>query len=162
VNARTTKAFPPLLLCYISGMKLYYVYILGCRDGSYYTGVTNDYHKRFEEHQSGEDPDSYTFKRRPLRLVYVVEYKDVDEAIAWETRVKGWSRRKKEALITREFGRLPQLSRSAYRKRIECIRKTMNEKVTRSILLDAKCHPELVEGSTQFSRSRVHASTGSA
>jgi putative endonuclease len=92
-------------------MKEYFVYILRCNDGSYYTGVTHDYEKRFAEHMEGIDPSAYTHNRRPLELVYVATFWDVNEAIAWETRVKGWSRKKKEALIAREYETLPELSK---------------------------------------------------
>jgi putative endonuclease len=51
-------------------MKAYYVYILLCRDGSYYTGVTNNLEVRFVQHQEGHDPKAYTYKRRPLKLVF--------------------------------------------------------------------------------------------
>jgi len=51
-------------------MKLSYVYILKCCDNSYYIGITGNLEKRLEEHQSGYYKDSYTFKRRPVRLIY--------------------------------------------------------------------------------------------
>ncbi len=91
-------------------MKEYFVYILRCHDDSYYTGVTNDYRQRFSEHSHGLDPDSYTHNRRPLQLVYVATFREITDAIAWEKKVKGWSRKKKEALIAREYERLPSLS----------------------------------------------------
>ena len=75
------------------------VYIIRCADGSYYTGVTNNVERRFGEHSAGTDPKCYTFQRRPLALVYTARFRDVWEAIAWETHIKKWSRRKKEALI---------------------------------------------------------------
>lgn len=91
-------------------MREYYVYILRCCGGSYYTGVTN-YESRFSQHQEGLDLSCYTFSRRPVKLVYVAIFGDVNEAIAWEKRVKRWSKRKKEALIRREYEMLPLLSR---------------------------------------------------
>ena len=80
-------------------MRSYYVYILHCSDGSYYTGVTNDYEERVDQHIAGMDPSCYTYKKRPVKLVYLAEFGDVNEAIAWEKQVKRWSRKKKEALI---------------------------------------------------------------
>ena len=53
-----------------TNMFLYYVYIIKCSDNSYYTGITNNVEKRFEEHQSGNKKDSYTYKRRPLSLEF--------------------------------------------------------------------------------------------
>lgn len=80
-------------------MREYYVYLLHCSDGSYYTGVTNNIEFRVAQHQEGIDPSCYTYKRRPLKLVYVAQFSEVQDAIAFEKRVKGWSRKKKEALI---------------------------------------------------------------
>ena len=91
-------------------MHSYYVYILRCRDGSYYTGITNDYETRVYQHQSGTDPSCYTYRRRPVELVYLAEFGDVNEAIGWEKHVKKWSRRKKEALITQSWDKLSKLS----------------------------------------------------
>jgi len=68
-------------------IKEYYVYILLCSDGSYYTGVTNDYEGRLDKHQRGDDPRSYTFKRRPVKLIYLATFNDIYEAIAREKRV---------------------------------------------------------------------------
>lgn len=83
-------------------MKEYYVYILRCCDGSYYTGVTNDVDRRVAEHKEGVSSTCYTYKRRPLTLVYHAEFRNVDDAIAWEKHIKRWSRNKKEALIRRD------------------------------------------------------------
>ncbi|MEW6084276.1 MAG: GIY-YIG nuclease family protein [Chloroflexota bacterium] len=48
----------------------YAIYILKCSDGSYYTGSTNDLEGRLQEQQTGAHSDAYTFKRRPVRLVW--------------------------------------------------------------------------------------------
>ena len=80
-------------------MKQYFVYILLCSDNSYYTGITNNLQKRFYEHKEGTDPKAYTFKRRPLKLVFYETFNDVNQAIAFEKQVKGWRRAKKEAII---------------------------------------------------------------
>jgi putative endonuclease len=66
----------------------YQVYLLRCADGSYYAGVTNDVERRVFEHGEGHDPSCYTFKRRPLTLVYVVHFREILEAIAWEKTIK--------------------------------------------------------------------------
>jgi len=94
-------------------MKLYYVYILKCSDSSYYTGVTNDLEKRYAEHQSGDDPKSYVFKRRPLKLVWSEYYNDINQAIEKEKQIKGWTRVKKEALINADFDKLIELSKNS-------------------------------------------------
>jgi len=91
-------------------MKYYYVYILKCKDDSYYTGITNDIDRRFNEHQTGENIDCYTFKRRPLTLVFCEYFIDVNYAIEFEKQVKGWSRKKKEAIIDQNWDKLKELS----------------------------------------------------
>ena len=93
-------------------MKQYFVYILLCSDNSYYTGVTNDLERRLYEHQNGTDPKSYTFKRRPLKMVFSEIFNDVNQAIAFEKQVKGWRRAKKEAIINGDWHLLPELSKN--------------------------------------------------
>ena len=95
--------------------KTYYVYILKCKDNSYYTGITSTLSKRMFEHQSGKHPDSYTYKRRPLELVFYAEFTNVGMAIEFEKKIKKWSRVKKEALINGEFEKLPNLARKNFK-----------------------------------------------
>ena len=94
----------------IIGMN-YYVYILRCADDSYYTGLTNDLARRMREHEQGEYPTSYTFERRPVRLVYHMKLNSYSDAVNTEKQIKGWRREKKEALIEGAFERLPELSK---------------------------------------------------
>ena len=84
-------------------MKLSFVYIIHCSDGTYYTGITSNLEKRIFEHKSGKHPDSYTFSRRPLSLVFFCEFTDINLAIEKEKQIKKWSRVKKEALIKGDF-----------------------------------------------------------
>jgi putative endonuclease len=91
-------------------MRTYYVYILKCSDRSYYTGITNDLDRRIIEHNSGVDKKSYTFTRRPVELIYKESFQNPNDAIVWEKRIKGWSRKKKEALIDGDFKELKRLS----------------------------------------------------
>jgi predicted GIY-YIG superfamily endonuclease len=79
-------------------VKRYYVYMLECRDGSFYIGITSDLEKRVGQHHAGWSPTCYTHERRPVRLVYSEEFAHVDEAIRWEKQIKKWSRLKKMAL----------------------------------------------------------------
>ena len=65
-------------------MKVYYVYILECADSTYYTGITSNLTKRFEEHITGKHRDSYTYSRRPLNLVFYAEFTNVEIAITTE------------------------------------------------------------------------------
>jgi putative endonuclease len=86
------------------------IYILRCSDGSYYTGITR---RPVEERVSGHAlglHDGYTFTRRPVTLVHAESYERIDEAIAAERRIKGWSRARKEAYIRGDFAALTALS----------------------------------------------------
>lgn len=93
-------------------METYTTYILRCSDNSYYTGVTNDIDSRLTEHQQGMHSSSYTYKRRPVRLVFTEHFQNVNDAIAFEKQIKGWRRAKKEALINGEWDKLPELARN--------------------------------------------------
>ncbi|MBC8054417.1 MAG: GIY-YIG nuclease family protein [Sphingobacteriaceae bacterium] len=75
-----------------------------------YTGVTNDIDRRLFEHQSGLHVKCYTFKKRPVELVFVEHFQTASHAIEFEKQIKGWRRAKKEALINREWEKLPELS----------------------------------------------------
>ena len=90
-----------------------WVYILRCSDGSYYTGLTKqaEPEAREWEHNDGIDEDSYTSTRRPVKLVYAENFELVVDAIAAERRIKGWSRRKKEALMAGDWQKLVALSK---------------------------------------------------
>jgi putative endonuclease len=90
--------------------RYYYVYILKCSDNSYYTGISNNVDRRFAQHQEGKDPDSYTFSRRPVELVFVEYFLAPKQAIAFEKQLKGWTRAKKEALIAGDWDRIKTLS----------------------------------------------------
>jgi putative endonuclease len=93
-------------------MKQYFVYILRCSDGSYYTGITNNLESRLYDHQTGTDPKAYTFKRRPVKMVFYEMFNDVNQAIAFEKQFKRWRRAKKEAIINGDWHLLPGLSKN--------------------------------------------------
>jgi len=96
----------------------YYVYILKCAGGSYYTGSTNDLSNRLWQHQEGVNTNAYTFSRRPVALVWSEEVATYHEALTHERQIKGWSRAKKEALIRGDFERIHEIVK-AERKRSE-------------------------------------------
>jgi len=91
-----------------------YVYILECSDKSYYIGVTNNIERRYKGHQEGINRNCYTFTRGPLKLVLSEMFNDPDSTIAFEKKTKGWTRRKKEAPMKRDFHLLPEFSRSKH------------------------------------------------
>ena len=86
-----------------------HMYILRCRDNSYYVGSTRNLELRLEQHSLGAVP-SYTSSRLPVTLVHAEEYDRIDEAYAREKQVQGWNRKKREALIRGEHERLKRLS----------------------------------------------------
>jgi len=92
-------------------MRNFYVYILECADGTYYVGVTNNVGRRFIEHTSGKHENSFTFRKRPLKLVYCREFNKPMVAIKYEKQIKGWTRSKKEALIRGDFEELHELAK---------------------------------------------------
>ncbi len=69
-------------------MQVSFVYILLCADGTFYTGVTENVYKRFDEYQNGKYFGSYTYTRRPLQLVYYNQFMDIEEAISFEKKIK--------------------------------------------------------------------------
>jgi putative endonuclease len=73
-------------------MRVYYVYMLRCFDGTFYTGVTNDVVRRYE------------------RLAYAAEFPQVHDAIAWEKRLKVWTHKKKRAFAEQDWPLLKRLS----------------------------------------------------
>lgn len=93
-------------------MRLFYVYILKCSDGSYYTGFTNNIEERVMQHNMGLSLSAYTFSRRPVELVWVETFTDPNIAIEYEKKIKGWSRRKKEALINEDWDKLVAFSKN--------------------------------------------------
>ena len=86
--------------------KYLYVYILKCNDKSYYTGITNNLERRLKQHNLGTDKTSYTYPRRPVEVVYHESFSNYYLAIGWETKIKNWSRKKKEALINSDWKKL--------------------------------------------------------
>ena len=91
-------------------MKRYYVYMLLCRDDSFYVGVTSDPEQRLGRHNSGWYRGCYTFTRRPLKLVYISDFANGDDAIRWEKQLKGWSRKKKAALVRGDWNAIRALA----------------------------------------------------
>jgi predicted GIY-YIG superfamily endonuclease len=101
----------------------HHVYVLKCADGSYYTGATSALTRRLWEHETGADPKSYTFTRRPVELMWAEETSSKEEALTFERQIKGGSRKKKEALIRGDWEsihlivRNERVKREAKRKR---------------------------------------------
>ena len=93
-----------------------WMYILRCRDGSYYVGSTRNPERRLAEHHLGLGAE-YTRRRLPVELVFAQDFPRIDEAYAAEKHVQGWSRAKREALIAGRFDLLAELARKDFTKR---------------------------------------------
>ena len=91
-------------------MMPFYVYLLRCSDASYYCGQTDNIEMRMHQHEAGKV--GYTSSRKPVELVWQGEFEKRDEAIAFEQQLKGWSRAKKEALITGDWKKISELAKS--------------------------------------------------
>ncbi len=88
---------------------MYFVYLLRCRDGSFYVGSTQDVDERLKVHQSGRGP-AFTAQRLPVELVYRELFTTLPDAVRRERQLKGWSRAKKAALIAGDAQQLHELA----------------------------------------------------
>ena len=91
---------------------MYYVYILQCNDHSFYTGHTDDLDKRLAQHTQAHFNNCYTAKRLPVSLVYHGKFDTRERALIVEKQVKGWSRKKKQALINDDWNEIIRLSKA--------------------------------------------------
>ncbi|WP_125768615.1 GIY-YIG nuclease family protein [Companilactobacillus furfuricola] len=76
----------------------YFVYMLLCADGTFYTGTSNDVYKRVKTHNRGKGA-KYTKVRRPVRLLYQERLHDKSEALKREAAIKKLGRKQKEQLL---------------------------------------------------------------
>ncbi len=76
-----------------------YTYMVRCKDGSLYTGWTNNLEKRLQAHNEGSGA-KYTKTRRPVELVYYEEYESKTQAMKREYEIKQLPKKKKEELLT--------------------------------------------------------------
>jgi putative endonuclease len=77
--------------------KNYYVYILECKDGTLYTGITTDLSRRFCEHLDGKG-GHYTKSHPPLRITDSERVKTRSDALKREAEIKKWPRHQKQSL----------------------------------------------------------------
>ena len=79
--------------------RVFYVYILASDRRELYIGITNNLIRRVAEHRGGADPYRYVFRHATTRLVHVEAAGEARDAIRREKQLKGWTRRRKVALI---------------------------------------------------------------
>lgn len=82
----------------------WYVYIIECEDGTYYTGMTWKPGLRYDQHISGLGC-KYTAKHGVKRIAYIEEHENLELARKRERQIKDWSREKKERLIKGVWGK---------------------------------------------------------
>jgi predicted GIY-YIG superfamily endonuclease len=82
----------------------WYVYIIECEDGTYYTGLTWKPPNRWEQHLSLIG-SKYTRRHKPKELVYQEEHANLEEARKREKQIKDWSQKKKRKLINGKWGK---------------------------------------------------------
>jgi putative endonuclease len=76
----------------------YFVYVLLCADGTFYTGITNNLAKRIETHNSGKGA-KYVKSRLPVKLIYSEIQSSKSNALKRELEIKSWSRAMKIAKL---------------------------------------------------------------
>ena len=89
----------------------FWVYILKCNDGSYDTGHTDNLEGRVAVHQEGR-LGGYTKSRRPVTLIFSEQLGTRVEALEMEQRIKGWSRKKKEAMMRGDWKEVSRLAKN--------------------------------------------------
>ena len=88
----------------------FWTYMLNCRGGKFYVGHTDNLEARLAQHQSGA-VEGFTSNLLPVTLVWSAEAPTREEAIAFERRLKGWSRAKKMALIRGDWAAISALAK---------------------------------------------------
>lgn len=83
------------------------LYIVQCRDGSLYTGITNDLERRLEQHNSGR-ASRYTRARLPVELLHAEACRNKSSALKMELRIKALTRQEKEEYIARKSRKKPR------------------------------------------------------
>ena len=76
-----------------------YMYVVECRDGSYYTGYTTDVKRRVAVHNSGKGA-KYTRARLPVKLIYAQGFDSKEEAMSAEVLLKRKKRAQKERFLS--------------------------------------------------------------
>ena len=95
---------------------MYYVYILHCRDGTLYTGITTDVERRAAVHNCGKGA-KYTRSRLPVCLVYQEEVAGRSEALRRESAIKRLTREQKLRLLTEQKISISELEPKTHRAR---------------------------------------------
>tara|TARA_R110000824_G_scaffold133608_3_gene296412 strand:- start:2333 stop:2581 length:249 start_codon:yes stop_codon:yes gene_type:complete len=77
----------------------WFLYVVQCSDGTYYTGVTTNVERRVNEHNNSKRAAKYTKVRRPVKVIYSLVYESRSSAQKAEYRFKQLTRKQKEEII---------------------------------------------------------------
>ena len=77
---------------------MWYVYVLLCENGSFYTGISNNPQQRFLDHKNGKG-GRYTKLHKPIKIIYQEPLPDKSASLKRELQIKGWSRNKKIKIL---------------------------------------------------------------
>lgn len=107
ITSRRTKSWRAINKLVMEAMKLtykmpetqWYVYVVRCKDGTLYTGITKDLRRRVAEHNSDNGGAKYTRSRKPVQLVYAESVESRSIASKREYQLKQMSVTQKQALI---------------------------------------------------------------
>jgi putative endonuclease len=81
----------------------WFVYIVECKDGSLYTGITTDINRREQEHNTNDKLGAKSLRgKRPVKMVYFESHLNQSEARKREAAIKHWKREYKLKLIERK------------------------------------------------------------
>jgi len=96
MNVKKQESVPPPVS---DILRQWYVYMIRCKSGMLYTGITTDVERRFTQHQTGKGA-KFLRGKAPLSLVYSAKVGTHSQALKLELNIKKWSKSKKEALIS--------------------------------------------------------------
>jgi len=92
------------------------VYLLRCRNGSLYCGITTDIKRRVSEHNSGKGAKYIVPRRRPVKCVWKQVMKNQSDALKLEHRIKKFSVKKKEVLVMKGVKAVEKMGRDIKQK----------------------------------------------
>jgi putative endonuclease len=77
---------------------MWFIYVLLCENGSFYTGISNNPQKRFSDHKNGKG-GRYTKLRKPTKIIYLEKVSTKSDALKRELQIKGWGHAKKIRIL---------------------------------------------------------------
>ena len=101
-----------MIYYHMSHFDTWFVYIVECADGTYYTGVTKDLDRRITEHNNSKKGAKYTRSRRPVKLIAHTIVNSASDALKLESKVKKQKRKNKISFLIEESKNAKQVERS--------------------------------------------------